>query len=158
MYWFLDGFERDRVGALLLSVLAFVLALLTHFSALLLAPVFVGYLMLAAVLGETGAGYRRRDYLLFGLALAAVLALFAWRVVQLRSMIGGWAIPSARNPMHVGATVVAYFGVPVIGLGLLAPWLAGSLTRRVCLFLMTASVIPVLELLVIAQLNIVNVT
>jgi hypothetical protein len=158
MFWFLDGFERDRLVALLLSILALVLALLTHFSALLLAPVFVGYLLFTAGLRETGAGYRPRNYLLFGLALGAVLLLFAWRAVQLRGMIGGWAIPSARDPIHVGATVVGYFGVPVIGLGLLAPWLTGGLTQRVRLFLITAAVIPVLELLVIAQLNIVNVT
>jgi predicted membrane-bound mannosyltransferase len=158
LYWFLDGFECDRVGSLTLSVLAFLLGLLTHFSVLLLAPVFVGYLMLTACRREAAAGYTARNYLLFGLMLAAVLAAFAWRVVQLRKMIGGWVIPSAHDPVHVGATFLAYFGVPLVGLGLLAPSLARQLPARVLLFLLCASFIPVLELLVIARMNVVNVT
>jgi hypothetical protein len=158
LYWFLDGFERDRIVPLLLANVAFVLALLTHFSAVLLAPVFVGYLLLMILTRETAAGYRWRNYLLVGLMLGTVLALFAWRIMQLRNMIGGWAIPSARDPVHVGLTVVAYFGVPLLGLALLAPWLASQLPRRVLLFLLTASFIPALELLVIARMNVVNVT
>jgi hypothetical protein len=157
LYWFLDGFERDRAVTLLLSHLAFVLALLTHFSAVLLAPVFVGYLLLMILRRETVAGYRLRNYLLFGLVLGLILATFAWRIAELRSMIGGWAIPSARDPVHVGLSVVAYFGVPLLGLTLLAPWLGSQLPRRVLLFLLTTSLVPVLELLVIAQLNVVNV-
>lgn len=158
LYWFLDGFERDKFAPLLSSILAFVLALLTHFSAVLLAPVFVGYLLLMILRRETSAGYRPRNYLLFGLMLAGVLVLFAGQVVRLRNMIGGWAIPSARDPVHIALTVVAYFGVPLVGLALLAPWLARQLPRRVLLFLLVASFIPVLELLVIAQMNVVNVT
>jgi hypothetical protein len=158
LYWFLDGFERDRIVPLILSILAFVLALLTHFSAVLAAPVFVGYLLLMIARRETNAGYRWRNYLLFGLMLGGVLGVFAWRIMQLQHMIGGWAIPSARDPVHVGTTVVAYFGVPLLGLAVLAPWLATQLPRRVLYFLLTASFIPVLELLVIAQLNVVNVT
>jgi hypothetical protein len=158
LYWFLDGFERDRFVSLLLSILAFVLALLTHFSAVLLAPVFVGYLLLMMLGRETTAGYRPRNYLMFGLMLAGVLVLFAGQVARLRNMIGGWAIPSARDPVHIALTVAAYFGMPLVGLALLAPWLARQLPRRVLLFLLVASVVPVLELLVIAQMNIVNVT
>jgi predicted membrane-bound mannosyltransferase len=158
LYWFFDGFERDRPGAIVLAVVALVLALLTHFSALLLAPVFIGYLLLALWRREAGAGYRPRNYVLFGLLLAAVLAAFAWQVQQLRNLIGGWAIPSARDPVHVGATVAAYFGLPLIGLGVLGAWLARQLPVRVRLFLLCAAVIPVLELLVIAWLGLVNVT
>jgi predicted membrane-bound mannosyltransferase len=160
MYWFLDGFESKKVGALLLSNLALVLALLTHFSALLLAPVFIGYLALMIWSRESEAGYRPRYYLLFGVPLAVVLALFTLRMAELRSLFDGMgaAIASARSPAHVGLTVVAYFGVPLVTLGLLAPWLARELPRRTLLFLLTAAVIPVLELLVIAQLNTVNVT
>jgi hypothetical protein len=158
LYWFLDGFESNRLVSLFLSCVAFVLALLTHFSAVLLAPVFVGYLMLVILTRENTAGYRLRNYLLFGLALVVILALFGWQIARLRNMIGGWVIPSARDPVHVGLTVVAYFGVPLLGLALLAPWLGSQLPRRILLFLLTASLIPVLELLVIAQLNVVNVT
>jgi hypothetical protein len=158
LYWFLDGFERDRPVSLLLAHLAFVLALLTHFSAVLLAPVFVGYLLLVTLTRQTAVGYRPRNYLISGLGLAAVLVLFAWRIAGVRNMMADWAIPSARDPVHVGLTVVAYFGAPLLGLTLLAPWLASHLPRRVLLFLLTMSLVPVLELLVIAQLNVVNVT
>jgi predicted membrane-bound mannosyltransferase len=158
MYWFLDGFERGQPWALVLSLLALVAALLTHFSALLLVPVFVGYLLLAAVRSESEAGYRPRYYLVFGLALTIILVLFVWRATQLRGMIGGWRIPSARDPVHVGATALAYFGLPVIGLALMAPMTARELSPRVRLFLLTAAFVPVLELLVIAWLDVVNVT
>jgi hypothetical protein len=158
LYWFLDGFERDRLVSLFLSGIAFVLSMLTHFSAVLLAPVFVGFLLLMILTRETAAGYRLRNYLLFGLSLAVILAFFGWQIAELRNMIGGWPIPSARDPVHVGLTMVAYFGVPLLGLTLLAPWVGGQLPHRVLLFLLTASFVPVLELLVIAQLNVVNVT
>lgn len=158
MYWFLDGFEHNRVTSLLLSLGAFILALLTHFSALLLAPVLIGYLLLMMLTREREAGYTPRNYIWYLSALAVILILFAWRIVSLRNMIGGWEISSARDPVHVGTTVVAYFGVPVLVMGLLAPWLTRTLSRRVRLFLLTASFIPVLELLVISWMNIVNVT
>ena len=48
LYWFYQGFERRKPWLLLASNVAFGLALWTHFSAVLLAPVFVGYLLLAA--------------------------------------------------------------------------------------------------------------
>jgi Dolichyl-phosphate-mannose-protein mannosyltransferase len=158
IYGFIDGFERDRISSLLWSTLALMLALWTHFSAVLLVPALVGYLLVAARWGEPAPGYRWRNYLVFAGAQAILLALFAWKIVQMHNLIAGWAIPSARDPVHVGTTLVAYFGVPLVGLGLLAPWLARNLPRRMLLLLCCISFIPALELLVIAQLNLVNVT
>ena len=157
--WFFDGFESGRAWKLLLSLVALVLALLTHFSSLLLGPVFVGYLLLTALLGERGGGYKTRWYIGYGSALAAVGAYFSWRMLLLqREMIGDWAIPEQRDPVHVGTTVVAYFGVPLLGLGLLAPLLARDLPRRVLFILLTIGVVPVLELITLAAFNFVNVT
>jgi hypothetical protein len=156
--WFFEGFERDRWGLLLASIVAFSLALLTHFSALLLAPVFAGYLLLAIARRESAGGYRLRNYLLFGGITAVILLVFAGRIVQMRSLIGGWAIPAQRNPVHTLLNVAGYFGVPLLGLGLLSPWLARDLPIRVRLFLWCGSFIPVLELIVLAALNVVNVT
>jgi hypothetical protein len=116
---------------------------------------YIGY---ALIWREPTPGFRGRNYLLYGLTLVIILAVFAWRITQLRNMIGGWVIPSARDPIHVGATVVAYFGVPVILLGLLAPFLSARLPQRTIVYLLCVSGIPVLELLVIAYLNVVNVT
>jgi len=118
--------------------------------------VFVGYLALGVVSREVR--YRGRNYVVFGLVLIIVLAVFAWRVIQARNLIGGWAIPSARDAVHIGLTVVAYFGAPLIILGLLGPILADYLPLRIRLFLICIGVIPLMELAVIAWLNIVNVT
>jgi hypothetical protein len=156
--WFLQGFEEDRIWPLAASVFAFTLGLLTHFSAVLLAPVFVGYLLLTIVRGESGNGYHKKNYVLFGMMLVAVLTVFAWRIMQLRNMIGGWAIPSQRDPVHTALTFLAYFGIPLLGLALLAPWLARQLRSRILLFLLCAGFLPVLEVLVIAGMNVVNVT
>jgi hypothetical protein len=159
LYAFLVGFERRSYAALLLANVAFALAMLTHFSAILLAPALVGYLMVTAWRRETGGAYGLTGYLVFGVPLAVILALFAVRLVQMQEMLGGYTILSARDPAHVLVTVVAYFGPPLVALALLSPVLApSSVPRRVLLFLLAISFIPVLELPVIAKLNIINVT
>jgi hypothetical protein len=159
MYWFLVGFERQRCAALLLANGAFALAMLTHFSAVLLAPALVGYLIVAGLRGGRAEGYDLRGYLAFGAPLVVTLALFASRLLQMRDMLGGFTIASARDPVHVLLTVVAYFGVPLVGLGLLSPFLApAGVPRRILLFFLAVSFVPVLELLVIARLNLINVT
>lgn len=158
MYWFLDGFERGRSRALLLSNLAFVCALLTHFSAVLLAPVYVGYLALVLCRRESGGGYDRKHYLLFGLPLLMILGVFAGRFLQAQRMLSGWGTyAAAQDPVHILVTVVAYFGVPVICLGFAAPFVALQVPKRVMLFLLTASGLPMLELAVIARLNLTSV-
>jgi dolichyl-phosphate-mannose-protein mannosyltransferase len=156
---FLIGFERKSVVALLLSVAAFALGMLTHYSGILLVPVFVGYLLLVAALRRDGCGaYNLKGYLAFGLPLAAVLVAFATALVRMQGMLGGLTIPSARQPVHVFATVVAYFGLPLLALGLLSPLIKpASLPRRTFLFCLVMGIIPVLELVVIARLNLINV-
>lgn len=157
--WFFDGFEAGKFWKLVLSLAALVLALLTHFSALLLGPVFVGYLILTALRGERGGGYKPRWYLLYGLALAAVGVVFSWRMILLqREMIGDWPVASQRDPGHVGTTIAAYFGLPLLGLGLLSPWLARNLSRRTLMLFLVTGFVPVLELLTLAAMNFVNVT
>jgi hypothetical protein len=159
MYCFFVGFERRSYAALLLANGAFALAMLTHFSAILLAPALVGYLMVAAWRREGGGAYNVWGYLVFGVPLAIILALFAARLVQMQEMLGGLTIASARDPVHVLVTVAAYFGLPLVALGLLSPVLAPSaVPRRVLMFFMAVSFIPVLELLVIAKLNLINAT
>ncbi len=161
MYWFLVGFEQGSYKAMLLSQAAFVLAMLTHFSAVLLAPVYVGYLGLMALRRESGGAYGRKGYLVFGLPLAAIVGLFAWKLYQAKAMFdsGGMGLPSARDPVHVLITVVAYFGLPVMGLGLLSPFFRPrQVSERVLWFFLAVSFIPVAELLVIARLNVINVT
>jgi uncharacterized membrane protein len=162
MYWFLVGFEQGKVMALLLSNVAFVLALLTHFSAVLLAPVYIGYLGLLAIRRWLGReGYSLRNCLAFGIGLAIILAFFAWQLRRAQEMLRdeAAAIASARDPVHVLITVLAYFSPPLLGLGLLSPLVPPrQVSPRVFWFFLAAGVIPVLEVLVLTCLNTINVT
>jgi hypothetical protein len=158
LYWFYAGLERRIPSFLLMANAAFALALWTHFSAILIAPVFVGYLMLAAWRPKGERGYELVQYLTFFVPLALVLAIFAKDLLAARTFLGGMSLDSARNPMHVMTTVAAYFGIPSLGLALLAPWTSTQASRRSILFLCCCAFVPIAELLVIAQLNLVNVT
>jgi uncharacterized membrane protein len=156
LYWFLDGFERGNLLSLLLCNAAFVLALWTHFSAVLLAPVLVAYLLLALWRRESGAGYRFSGYLTFTVPFLLVMGWFAWRFrefQQLKLNVAALAIPGTQGPLDLLLRVSVYFGAPVIVLGLLAPLLAPELPRRILWFLLLAGVLPILELVVIAQLS-----
>jgi hypothetical protein len=55
-------------------------------------------------------------------------------------------------------TSAAYFGAPVVVLGVLAPFVAVNVPKRLALFFTTAGALPVLEGVVIARLNLSNVT
>jgi hypothetical protein len=54
--------------------------------------------------------------------------------------------------------VVAYYGVPAVALGLLAPLVAPKIPQRSLIFFVVAAVTPILELVVIARLNVMNAT
>jgi hypothetical protein len=158
MYWFLEGFERGKIGLLLLSNLAFALALWTHFSALLLMPVYVAYLFFMLWGRQSGGAYNLRGYLIFAASHGAVLGLMALQFVRFHGVLKGMADPTMQDPLHLSILSAAYFGVPVIALALLAPFVAVNVPRRIVLFFVTAGVLPVLELIVIAGLHLSNVT
>lgn len=158
LYWFYAGFERRKTTLLLLANAAFAVALWTHFSAILVAPVFVGYLILAAWRPKDERGYETAQYLAFFIPMSLILAIFANDLLAARKFLGGMSLASARNPVHVVTTVAAYFGVPALGLALLAPWTNNHASRRTILFLCCCAFVPIAELLVIAQINLVNVT
>ena len=153
---FLAGFEDRRDYYLVLANVAFALALLTHFSAILLLPVFIAYLLLAPWL-TPARGYGIRSHLWFALPMAAVLLVFGARIHASQGMMGGWVLPSARDPLHVLTTMVAYFGVPLLVVGTLAG-LRSRATTPVRLLLMCVAFVTVAELVTIATLNLINVT
>jgi hypothetical protein len=159
MYWFFTGFERDRPVALLLSNLAFLGAMLTHFSALLLAPVYVAYLALIIYRRESGGGYVLRRYIFFGLPFLIILAVFSARILHAQRLVGGFPMyAGAFDPVHLLVTVIAYFGVPVLVLGLLAPAVAYRAPSRTMLFLLMVSVLPLAELAVLAEFRLMGVS
>jgi hypothetical protein len=158
MYWFLEGFERGSYKVLLLSNIAFGLALLTHFSALLLMPVYVAYLFFMICGRQSGGAYNLRGYLFFGGLHGIVLGLMALQFIRFHAVLKGMDDKSLQDPLHLLMTAAAYFGAPIILLGILAPVVAVNVPKRIALFFMTAGALPVLEGVVIARLNLSNVT
>ncbi|OHB66338.1 MAG: hypothetical protein A2V70_10095 [Planctomycetes bacterium RBG_13_63_9] len=160
IYWFLDGFERGNYWALLLSNLALAAALFTHHSAILLAPVFVGYLALTICRRENCGAYNVRGYLLFGISFAVVVGLFAGNMLSMRQYLTDMSgdLLSVYTPVHILITIAAYFGLPLVALGLLAPLAAREVPTRILLFFLVVAVVPVMELLVLAQLRLGAVT
>jgi hypothetical protein len=158
LYWFLDGFERDRPRELVLANVALALGLWTHFSGALLMPVFVGYLILMLLRRESGAGYNLRGYLAFGVPFLLLSAVFAWQFLRFRTSLAS-LVTGATNPIRILLQVVIYFGPLTVALGLLAPIVARNAWRdRRLIFLLITAIIPILELGVIAVLNLTIVT
>lgn len=158
MYWFLEGFERGKYKYLAWSNVAFALALFTHFSALLLMPVYVAYLFFMICGRQSGGAYNRRGYLFFGVLHGIVLGLMALQFFRFHAILKGMEDKSLQNPIHLLLATAAYFGTPVIVLGLLAPFVTVNVPRRIALFFTLAGALPVLEVVVIAHLNLSNVT
>jgi 4-amino-4-deoxy-L-arabinose transferase-like glycosyltransferase len=162
MICFVHGFERGRWVSLLLANLALALALLTHFSAVLLVPVLVGYLGLMVLLREREAGYGLKGYLVFGVPLLVILALFALQFHEFRKVNqispGELGEYPGQSPAGIVLRVAIYFGVPLVVLGLLAPLVARGVPRRIFLFLLVGSLVPILELMVIGQLKLAIIT
>jgi 4-amino-4-deoxy-L-arabinose transferase-like glycosyltransferase len=175
LYWFYQGFERRKPWLLLASNAAFGLALWTHFSAVLLLPVFVGYLLLVTCwplfsgrrgipvlepernLSADSGRYHWSEYAAFFIPLALVMVAFAKSMLDAKAFLSTMASASARNPLHVMITLAAYCGLPTMALAALAP-LAATQRRRELVLLACCAWLPVAELAVIAQLNLVNVS
>ena len=157
LYWFYRGFEESRLGLLLLANAALAIATLTHFSAALLVPVLIAFLGIGVFWPALVPRYRLTSYLVFAVPLLVAAYMFTSRIGILRRM-GGWVLESARNPIHVLATAVFYIGPPLMllaAIGVIAN--RRHLSRAAVLMAITA-VVPLLELLVLAELNFVNVT
>ncbi|HZZ79370.1 MAG TPA: glycosyltransferase family 39 protein, partial [Gemmataceae bacterium] len=112
LYWFYQGFERRKPWLLVATNAAFAAALWTHFSAVLLAPVFVGYLLIASWWPRDQQRYRLSEYLAFAVPLALLTVAFAKSLLDAKAFLSGMALPSARNPLHVMMTLAAYCGLP----------------------------------------------
>jgi hypothetical protein len=157
VYGFLEGLERGKVGWLVAANAAYALSLWTHFSAVLLTPIFVSYMGLMICARQRGGLYNLRGYLIFGLPHLLILGLFAAQMAAAQKFLGSMVLASARDPLHILLTAVAYFGAPVVVLALLAPFVARGVPGRILQFLGTLALLPLLEVVVIAGLNLSNV-
>jgi predicted membrane-bound mannosyltransferase len=157
LYWFYQGFERRRPWLLVAANAALAAALWTHFSAVLLTPVFVGYLLIASWWPRDEHRYRLSEYAAFAVPLLLIMAAFAKSMFDAKALLSGMSLPSSRDPLHVLVTLAAYCGPPALALAAIAPLAARQVPRRTLLFLACCAWVPLAELAVIAQLNVVNV-
>jgi hypothetical protein len=154
--WFLDGIQKGDTRRLIQSNIAFAVAMWTHFSALLLVPVLASYLVLALCLGKPWAMSPRRICTAFVIPFVIILGFFALQFLRFRelNLISGDGTPmDNQGPVALAVRLGAYFGVPVLGLGMLAPLLVHRRDVRCLVFFLIAAVVPVLELVVIARLE-----
>jgi 4-amino-4-deoxy-L-arabinose transferase-like glycosyltransferase len=153
---FLEGWRRSRNSLLLLSSLATALAVFTHFSGVLLIPALLTCAAWASWVDRHKPGVYRK---LAAFVTPAVLLLAVWYAsgMSTRRNLGGWVIPSARDPWHVAVTAVAYFGPPlfVLALASLRHPRRWALDWGVWWLL---ALVTLAELVTIAWMNVVNVT
>jgi hypothetical protein len=160
LLWFFEGIETSNYRALVLANLAFLAALLCHFSAILLMPALIGYLALTLLPRDAWTRTRLKTYLVFGLPFLAVLACFGWQFLGFRKLnltSSGGGIPG-QDVIGLGVRLTAYFGAPIVVFGVLAPLLSRGRAGKAILFLVVCSLVPVLELIVIGRLRLAIVT
>jgi hypothetical protein len=158
-YFFLSGFERGRLGELVLANVCLFLATLCHLSAALLFPVFAAHLVAAVLLREKGGAYTWKGYLAFGLPFLAVTAFvviqylsFATQMPRLIANSGG---VSRDVSIGILGRFTAYFGPVVLLLSLGAPLLfRGTVSPRVLRFFLLLGFLPLLEVVATGQLGI----
>lgn len=158
IYLFLKGFEEEDLFALVLSNMLLALALATHSSAILIVPVFAGFIILTVCLKGVLGGYGLRYYLVYGMSLVAVMVGFvAWKSTAIHGMVTGWTVPSARDPFHILLSVVFFFGVPLVVFGFIAPFVSSVISGRMTVFFTLLSFLPPLELVTIAMMDTMDV-
>ena len=157
---YIDAMETGRVRRLVASAVLLLLALWCHFSAILLLPVFVGHILLAWMLGWRHGLYNSRGYWSFVLAFGSVAAIFAWQFFEFRANLAGLISSSASTSIPgLALRSAIYLGVPVLAAALVGVWAARSeLPQSIAAFLIVAAWIPLLEIAVIAALNLAMVT
>jgi hypothetical protein len=155
--WFLEGLECSDPLRLLLSNLAFALAMFTHFSTVILAPVLLLYLAVSAWLPGKEGQRRLKGHVLFGVPFLLILGFFAWRFLEFSKLnliaSDGTTAPVGQDVPGLAARVLGYFGLPVVVLASLAPLVARPLHPRLGPFLLIAGLLPLMELVVIGQLG-----
>ena len=150
LYFFLKGFEEDKLRNFFFSSLFLLLATMTHSSAILIVPVCILYLAVLIAIKEKHHGYSLRNYTFYALFLFLGLSFFIWKSITVHETMSAIVIPSAMDPVHILMTVIAYFGLPVIALGILAPFFVSEEKKRIILFLFISSFLPIVELIIIS--------
>jgi hypothetical protein len=147
-----DGFERAKRGRLVIASLLLGVAMYIHFTAILLVPALVGYLIVVRATRLDGKGYDWKGFLAFGLPTAFAVAMFLPRFLAIRALEAGVGPPpNAIAPTGLIVRTVAYYGVPMVALALASPCLWRRLPPRVLLFFLAITFVPTLELVVMGM-------
>jgi mannosyltransferase len=148
---FYKGFEEDRPGWVLASLVLFGLAARERLIALFFAPVIVAYLALVWLLPfEKPKGLRLRNLLVFFGPAAIVGAAFA--LPYLRNL-GGWLVGFGRvnnDPLWLAAGLVYYVGVPTVAAAAFGALYLLSKKNRAGLFFGLSAALPVLAVMVLS--------
>ncbi len=158
LWLFFDGLEEGKYWKLISSGLLFVLALKIHFTAVLLLPVYVGYLLLVFALRQNTAryGWKRILAALAPMLLGLVLLAPQFRQFQASGVAG--PPPVYQPPLPMLVRIAAYYGLPMLALAALSPLFWKRVPPRMYLLLFALGVIPNLELLTLGVLAMANTT
>jgi len=148
---FYKGFEEDRPGWVLASLVLFGLAARERLIALFFAPVVVAYLASVWLLPfEKPKGLRLRNLLVFFGPAVIVGAAFA--LPYLRNL-GGWLSGFGRvnnGPLWLAAGLVYYVGVPTVAAAAFGAFYLLANKNRAGLFFGLSAVLPVLAVMALS--------
>jgi uncharacterized membrane protein (DUF485 family) len=122
--------------------------------------VFVAHLLICIWQRQTDGGYHWRGYLAFGIPFLMVAAAFVYQMLGFRSSMGGLITAEAQTgTVGLLARCIAYFGAPTVGLAGVGLIVGRAVaTSRILQFLALLALLPILELIVIRELNLAIVT
>lgn len=155
---FLDGFEECKYWKLVLSGVLIGVSMLIHFTAVLLVPVCIGYLFLVFISRNSTGAYGWKGCLAVGVPALLGTAFLLPRFLALQTTAATGTSPPVQYPLPLMIRIAAYYGVPMVGLALLALFYWRRFPPRVLLFLLAVGVIPILEIMVLGVFRLANVT
>jgi len=158
VWLFYEGLEQNKAWKVALSGLTFTFAMVIHFTAVLLLPVLVGYLLLVFALRQAEPGYRWQPLAVWSLIVAIGLYFLLPQFLAFQRSGAGGPPPVVQPPLPLLVRITAYYGVPVVGLALasLAFWRAVPI--RFYLLAFSLGVIPNLEIIVLGVRAMANIT
>ena len=151
LWWFYEGLEENRYWKLALSGAAFTCGMYVHFTAVLILPVYVGYLMLVFMLRQQTVAYRWKPIAFFFVLVLLGFALIFpnYLVLKQSGALGPDGGHLFQAPLPLLARFVAYYGIPMFGLALLSPLFWKCFSKRAYLLVFSLALIPIMELLVL---------
>lgn len=153
MILLVDGFEQRRPFKLVAASVLVVVGMLIHFTAVLMLPVVVGYVMLVHLFRVSDGLYGWKGCLA---VLPAMLLGFGVLLPRFMGLLKDGSMgpnPYVQYPSDFLLRYVGFFGIPMFALALAAPLFSRQFGRRTFFIFFSLGVIPMLEILVIGRLK-----